>query len=105
MSKLNIHRFWPGFWLLTILICIAWVPLCTLVCHIFVVVYLTIHRQEFRKKFSFEQQDQWAKDCCTYFFCACCAIAQEARHAREACIVNHPAIDREDMTPRHAAAN
>jgi len=94
MSKLNIHRFWPGFWLMTGLYAIGFIPLCTLVCFSIVVVYMTYHRQEFRKKFEFEEQGGATvfTDCLTYCFCMCCAVAQEARHTRQATVCGHPAI-------------
>lgn len=107
MSKLNIHRFWPAFWLLTGLMMLSWIPVCTLFCHFILVSYFVFHRQEFRKKFEFTEQGQSVcfKDCCIYLFCVPCAVAQEARHSRDACIVKHPAIDFDHATPRRDTAN
>lgn len=94
MSKVNIHDYWKGFWLLTAISCIAWFPLCTPVCFIVTVVYMTYHRQQFRTKFEFYEQggSSVAKDCLTFACCLPCAVAQEARHTRDACHVGHPAI-------------
>lgn len=107
MSELNIHRFWPGFWLFTLLLCISWIPVCTVACHCIICGYMCYHRQEFRKMFEFDEQGgaACAKDCVTFLFCCCCAVAQEARQSRDACIANHPAIDRQDATPRHHATD
>lgn len=94
MSKLNIHDFWKGFWLLTAVSCIMWFPLCTPLCFISMVGYMTYHRQEFRTKFEFYEQGgpTVATDCLAYTCCMPCAVAQEARHTRDACHVGHPAI-------------
>merc|ERR1719478_1472358 len=56
MSKLGIHGFYSGFWFLTALYCISFIPLCTLVCFAVVVAYMTYHRQELRKAFDFHDQ-------------------------------------------------
>lgn len=103
MGKLDIHEYWTAFWGLFLVCCIAFIPFCTFVCFAAVVGYMTYHRQEFRKKFSFDEQggSTLLTDCATYCCCMCCAVAQEARHTREACIVGHPAIKPiSERTPR-----
>lgn len=94
MSKLGIHKFWPAFWFLTVLYCISFIPLATIPCFVIVVSYMTYHRQKFREKFNFDDQggSSCVKDCFTYCLCMCCAVAQEARHSRQACLAAHPAI-------------
>lgn len=106
MSKVSIHRFWPGFWLLTALYAIGFIPgvlcpICSVFCFAIVVVYCTYHRQLFREKFEFHTVGgaSWVSDCCAYTFCMCCSVAQEARHCREAISAKHHAtLDCE--TPR-----
>jgi len=94
MSKLSIHKFWPAFWFLTALYCISFIPLAALPAQFLIVCYMTYHRQEFRKKFNFEFQGgaTWAADLFAYCCCMCCAVAQEARHTRQACLAGHPSI-------------
>jgi len=94
MDKLGIHRFWGGFWIMTCLYFISFIPKATLCCQLLVVMYMTYHRQVLRQAFEFEEQGgaSWVSDCCTYMCCMCCAVAQEARHTRIACTVHHAAI-------------
>jgi len=104
MDKLGIHRFWKGFWLMTALYCISFIPKATLICQLMVVMYMTYHRQELRQAFKFEEQGgaTWITDCCTYVWCMGCAVAQEARHTRIACVISHEAVHgwEESCTPR-----
>jgi len=107
MGKLGIHSFWKAFWFLTILMSIAFIPMATIPCVVIQVSYMTYHRQEFRKKFDFEEQGgmTWATDCLTYWCCMTCAVAQEARHTRQAMLAAHPAIELPEemrVTPRSA---
>jgi Cys-rich protein (TIGR01571 family) len=97
-SKLGIRRFWPAFLIITGLMCLSWIPVCTVLCHIIVCCWFTHSRQEFREHFNFEEQGSsvCVKDCCTYFWCPCCAVAQEGRHVQDACTHNHPAIRRSE---------
>lgn len=94
MDKLGIFRFWMGFWITTALYCISFIPSATIICQLMVVMFMTYHRQAIRKAFEFEEQGglSWVTDCFTYLCCMCCAIAQEARHTRLACIMEHKAI-------------
>jgi Cys-rich protein (TIGR01571 family) len=94
MDKLGIHRFWIGFWIMTALYCISFIPKATVICQLMVVMYMTYHRQELRHAFEFEDQGgaTWITDCCTYMCCMGCAVAQEARHTRLACVTDHKAI-------------
>jgi len=96
MHKLGIHRFWGGFWILTTLYFISFIPKATIICQLLVVMYMTYHRQVLRKAFAFEEQGgaTWVLDCFTYMCCMCCAVAQEARHTRLACTINHQAIQK-----------
>lgn len=96
MDKLNIHRFWPAFWFLTAFFCISFLPIFTPVCFFIVACYMTKHRQVFREKFDFEAQGgmTWVSDFFAMCCCMCCGVAQEARHMRRACIVEHPAVDK-----------
>jgi len=94
MDKLGIHRFWKGFWIMTALYCLSFLPIASVFCQLTVVMYMTYHRQELRQAFDFEEQGgaTWVTDCFSYMCCMCCAVAQEARHTRLACIVEHKAI-------------
>lgn len=93
-DKLGIFRFWMGFWITTALYCISFIPYATIICQLMVVMFMTYHRQEIRKSFEFEDQGgiTWVTDCFTNMCCMCCALAQEARHTRLACIMEHKAI-------------
>lgn len=94
-SKLDIHSYWNGFFLMSALYAIGFIPLCTVPCYLIVVFYMTYYRQEFRKKFNFGEQggSTYLADCCTLCWCMCCAVNQEASHVRSAITVEHPAID------------
>lgn len=104
VSKLDLHSYWGAFSLMTCLYIIGFIPLCTLPCYFAVVCYMTYHRQEFRKRFDFEEHGGTTifTDCITYCCCMFCAVAQEARHTRDAEIANHPNILHE--TPRPVSA-
>lgn len=56
----------------------------------------TAYRQELRIKFGLHEQGGWTYvvDCLLYCCCSCCAIAQEARHVKEARRRGHPAAAR-----------
>jgi len=94
MGKLGLHGFWSGFWIMFFLFAIAFIPMATLPCHVIVMCYMTYHRQVFRRAFEFEDQGPTAcvKDCFAYMCCGVCALAQEARHTRLACMMEHKAV-------------
>lgn len=100
VSKLGIHRYWTAFWGMTLCYFLTMLPIATGICFLCVVFYCTYFRQEIRKHFKFDEVGgaTWCTDCLTYCCCFCCAVAQEARQTREACIVGHPAINPD--TPR-----
>lgn len=52
----------------------------------------TYRRQQMRKLFGMISGDHTSvcEDCCVYFWCSCCAIAQEARQLEEAYAVGYP---------------
>lgn len=104
MSKVGIHRFYEAFAIMTILWSLMWIPIASALCFVIVVIYMTIKRQALREKFEFEEQGTGAAltDCLSYFCCMCCAVAQEARHTREACQAGHPAMV--PPTPREEEA-
>lgn len=92
--KLGIHKFWSGFWIMTGLIAISFIPMATVICWIIVAAVMAYYRQELRKAFKFEDAGgaTYVTDCLTYFCCMCCATAQDARHTRVAVMIDHPAI-------------
>lgn len=105
MDKLGIFRFWLGFWIMTALYCISFFPNATILCQLTVVAFMTYHRQSVREAFDFEDQGgvTWITDCFTYMCCMCCAVAQEARHTRLACIMEHHAIHQWPKSAREKA--
>jgi len=54
------------------------------------------YRTQLKQQFGMETQGwrTYAEDCCLYCFCACCLVAQEAQHVRQAARCDHPAVDR-----------
>mmetsp|Transcript_10619 Transcript_10619/g.22998 ORF Transcript_10619/g.22998 Transcript_10619/m.22998 type:complete len:115 (+) Transcript_10619:342-686(+) len=52
-------------------------------------------RQQVRKRFQIRHGGlTWVTDCCTYVFCSCCAVAQEANMVDWAAASRHPAVTR-----------
>lgn len=94
-SKTGIHAYWPAFCCVTLLQCISFIPVATWLVWLLVVFYMTYHRQEIRARFEF--QDKFSGgvmcgDCCSYFWCFCCTIAQDGRQCRDAMIAGSDKI-------------
>lgn len=92
-SRVGIHPFWPAFICTTALHILGLLPVATTFVFLIVVGYATYHRQEIRNTFGFHEQGEYVKDCCSYFWCFWCTIAQDARQSRDAMIAGHPAIE------------
>jgi Cys-rich protein (TIGR01571 family) len=94
ISKLDIHSFWIAFFSVTVIYALALLPLATWFVFVLVVMYCTYVRQQIREKFEFEEQGVGAglKDCCSYYWCFWCTIAQDARQVRDARIAGHKAL-------------
>lgn len=103
ISKVGIARFYHAFFIMTCLWGLMFIPITSVLCFLVIVSYMTYQRQAIREKFDFDEQggSTLVTDCLTYLCCMCCAVAQEARHTREACIAGHKAIvAAADRTPR-----
>lgn len=92
MSMAGIFKFWIGF---LVFACLYYTSSATAgLTGLVLLGVMTWKRQQIRKLFSMQNGGStWAIDCCTYCFCACCAIVQEARQLEEAYAAKHPVIE------------
>merc|ERR1719428_2610454 len=83
MSMAGKFKFWVGFFIFA---CLYYTSSATAgLTGLVLLGVLTWKRQQIRELFHMESGGStWAIDCCTYMFCACCAIVQEARQLEEA---------------------
>lgn len=89
----DLIRFWPAFFVFMVLLALARFEVTAFICVLFLALMCTSYRQELRLRFGMEAGGlSYATDCLLYFFCMCCAIAQEARHVEEALKSGHEAV-------------
>lgn len=82
-----------GFWIAIILMSFLYAlsPFVGGISSLIMLAIVTYRRQELRKLFRMNSDGTtWCEDCCTYMWCSCCAIVQEARQLEEAYAVGYP---------------
>lgn len=82
-----------GFWIAIILMSFLYAlsPFVGGISSLIMLAIVTYRRQEIRKLFRMNSDGTtWCEDCCTYMWCSCCAIVQEARQLEEAYAVGYP---------------
>lgn len=75
-------KMFMGYWMAVVLFIVLWAfsPLLGGITSIILLVITTYMRQKLREHFNIDRGGiTILEDCCTYAWCQCCAIAQEAR--------------------------
>lgn len=86
-------NFWPAFFIFMVLLALARFEVTMFMCVLILALMCTSYRQQLRNRFSMQEGGvTYLTDCLLYFFCMCCAIAQEARHVDEALKCGHEAV-------------
>mmetsp|Transcript_34921 Transcript_34921/g.93211 ORF Transcript_34921/g.93211 Transcript_34921/m.93211 type:complete len:411 (-) Transcript_34921:253-1485(-) len=77
-------RYWFGVFVMLAFILFG--PLTGGLAAIFFCLFATFSRQQFRQGLGMKAGTPavWATDCCSYFWCSCCAIVQEGREVENA---------------------
>ncbi|CAK0801047.1 unnamed protein product [Prorocentrum cordatum] len=91
MHTVGIMSFWCALWLSTLAVLMT--ELTFGIFGVAVIAGLFYFRQRLRRRFKMESSaSTYAADCLALCCCLPCALAQDARHVEEGCLVGDPAI-------------